>query len=53
MKGIVCFEPNEATHAEFAAALRDAHRNGVQIWAYDCIVGEGTVIADSPVEVRL
>ncbi len=53
MKGITHFEPNEVTHPEFAAALREAKNNGVEIWAYDCIVNEGAVDAHMPVEVRL
>lgn len=53
MKGIKYMTPNDATHSEFGAALREATRAGVEVLAVDCIVGEGSVIADLPVEVRL
>ncbi len=53
MKGISYFAPNRETHPQFADALSLAHKNGVQVWAYDCQVREGVVEADMPVEVRL
>lgn len=53
MKGIKYFTPNEVTHPQFAVALRHAAENGVEVWAYDCIVHEGIVDADAAVEVIL
>lgn len=53
MKGIKYFTPNRETHPQFADALIEAYRNGVEVWAYDCKVQEGIVEADAPVEVRL
>ena len=53
MKGIEYFTPNRETHPQFADALCTASENGVEVWAYDCIVSEGIVDADMPVEVRI
>ncbi|MBP3447766.1 MAG: DNA/RNA nuclease SfsA [Clostridia bacterium] len=38
MRDVKCFMPNEATHPEFAEALRTAKKEGVQIYAVDCNV---------------
>ena len=38
MKGVKYFEPNDATHKEFGAALRKAEEAGVNIIAADCRV---------------
>lgn len=51
MKGVEYFTPNSETHPQFADALAEAHKNGVEVWAYDCRVQEGVVEADAPVEV--
>ena len=40
MKGIDFFRPNDRTHAEFGEVLREAQKAGVEVLAYDCIVGE-------------
>ncbi len=53
MKGIRYFTPNRETHPQFADALIEVHKNGVEVWAYDCKVQEGIVEADAPVEVIL
>lgn len=53
MKGVEYFTPNSETHPQFADALAHAHKNGVQVWAYDCRVQEGFLEADDSVEVRL
>lgn len=39
MKDIRYFTPNDSTHREFGEALRFAHRNGVDIMAFECDVG--------------
>lgn len=51
MKGISAFSPNAATHPEFAEALTRAKKNGVHVWAYDCVVTEDTLRIDRPVQV--
>lgn len=53
MKGIKYLTPNDETHPEFGAALREAHAAGVEVMAVDCTVSEGMVEADESVEVRL
>lgn len=53
MKGIHAFSPNRSRHPEFADALVRAKKNGVHIWAYDCIVTETSMAIDSPVPVVL
>ncbi|MBR6650622.1 MAG: DNA/RNA nuclease SfsA [Clostridia bacterium] len=53
MKGVAYFTPNRETHPQFADAIVEVHKNGVDVWAYDCKVQEGIVEADMPVEVRL
>lgn len=53
MKGVRYFEPNEKTDPVFARALREAAGHGVKVLAYDCIVDECGMVADSPVDVRL
>lgn len=45
--------PNEATHPEFADALRRAKDAGVQILAYDTKVTPDSMVLNNPVEVRL
>lgn len=53
MTGIRFFSPNDETHPEFGAALRDAAQAGVDIWAYDCRVAPNSLELGLPVEVRL
>lgn len=53
MKKVHGFTPNDARHATFGDALRHAASNGVKVLAYDCIVGEDSLILDKPIEVRL
>ena len=53
MKGISLMRPNDITHAEFGAALREAKRRGVRILAYECAVTCNSLTADSPVRVEL
>lgn len=53
MKNVKCFEPNDGTHKAFGDALRKAHKAGVKVLAYDCLVTESTMVIDQPVEVRL
>ncbi|NLX70768.1 MAG: DNA/RNA nuclease SfsA [Clostridiales bacterium] len=53
MKGVRCVMPNDAMHAEFGKTLREAHKAGVHIVAYDCIVKPDEIIMDEMVEVVL
>jgi len=53
MKGVHSFRPNDATHAAFGDALRQAAAAGVRVLAYDCLVTEDTLEMDAPVPVVL
>lgn len=53
MKDIKMFTPNDVTHKAFGDALRQAHKAGVNILCYDCLVTESSIEIDKPVEVRL
>ena len=45
--------PNDATHAEFGKALREAAAAGVHVLAYDCIVTPDSMQLDQVVQVQL
>lgn len=53
MKGCHSFRPNERTHREFGAALRQAAQAGVRIMAIDCVVTPDSLRMDAPVAVCL
>ena len=53
MKGVRGFEPNDRTHPEFGAALRQAEAEGVHILAYDCLVTRDSIEINQNVQVRL
>lgn len=53
MKGVRYVAPNQATHPEFAQALRAAAAHGVRVEAVDCLVTPDTLVPDQPVEVQL
>lgn len=53
MKGCRLFCPNERTHPEFGAALREAAAAGVRVLAVDCQVEPGRLSIDQPVPVCL
>ena len=53
MKGIRQVEPNDQTHPEFGAALRNAAKAGVKIMAVDCKVTPNEIIADQILPVCL
>lgn len=53
MKGVHSFSPNAEMHPEFADALKNAHKNGVKILAFDCTVTENSVTVDKAVKVIL
>lgn len=53
MKGVKYFTPNRDTHPEFADALVEAEREGVEILAYDCEVTKDSMGIHKPVPVKL
>lgn len=53
MKGPTSFTPNAATHPEFAEALREAAREGVDLLAMDCLVTPQSMVIDQPVKICL
>lgn len=53
MQNVACFMPNEKTHPEFASALREAKKCGVQIYAYDCKISPNGMWMNAPVKVKL
>ena len=53
MKGVKEFRPNEERDKNFADALRDAAKAGVQILAYDCRVQVGQVYMENKIPVNL
>ncbi|MCH5349938.1 MAG: DNA/RNA nuclease SfsA [Oscillospiraceae bacterium] len=53
MDKVKYFTPNDATHPEFGAILREAEKRGVNILAYDCMVTPDSMELDKPVEIRL
>lgn len=52
MKGVELFTPNKATHNEFAKALQEAEKEGVEIFATDCIVSSDEIVPDKNIKVR-
>ncbi len=53
MKDVKYFAPNEKTHPEFAEVLRAAHKQGVQVLAYDCDVTGDSIAIGKEVPVVL
>ena len=53
MKGVQGFTPNDITHPAFGEALRQAHKAGVHVLAYDCLITPDTMAVDLPVRVML
>ena len=53
MKGVTHFVPNVATHPEFAEALREAKKQGVNILCYDCKVEPDELVLDQKIEVSI
>ncbi len=53
MNDVKYFEPNVATHKEFARALQKAREAGVKILAYDCNVTKTGINMEKPVKVVL
>ena len=53
MADVKYLHPNDATDPKFAAALREAAANGVEVLAMDCRVTEDSMTIQNRVEVRL
>ena len=53
MEGMTAFSPNDRTHPEFGAALRDARRAGVKVLAVECAVTPDSLVMTRPVPVLL
>jgi sugar fermentation stimulation protein A len=53
LKGVSYFSPYDDMDKNFGNALRYAYNNGVQVYAYDCIVTERSITLNEPVEIRL
>lgn len=53
MKGVHTFKPNDERHKAFGDALRHASKSGVNILAYDCIVGNDSLVTDEMVSIEL
>ena len=53
MKDVLFMEPNDRTHPAFGETLRKAAKEGVGIFARDCLVKPDELTIDQEVEVRL
>ena len=53
MSGMTAFSPNDRTHPEFGAALREAARAGVRVLAVECAAAPDSLTITGPVPVRL
>ena len=53
MKGVDRFSPNDLTHKAFGDALRRAALQGVEIYAYDCVIEPDSINIDLPIKIDL
>ncbi len=53
MQGIEYFTPNRKTHREFAEALENAEKKGVNIVCVDCLVKENELKINNFVQIKL
>lgn len=53
IKNVKTFSPNDETDPKFGEALREASKNGVDIFAYNCIVEEEGITLYNKMEVIL
>ena len=53
MENVRCFRPNERTHPEFGAALREAAESGVKVFARSCRVTPDSLTLAEEVPVEL
>lgn len=52
-KNAKSLSPNDKTHPAFGKALREAHKRGVKLLAYDCIVEEDFVEINNKINIIL
>lgn len=53
MRDVRYFEPNRATHPEFAQALAEASAAGVGLHCIDCLVTEDSITPGQPVAIHI
>ena len=53
MSGMTAFSPNDRTHPEFGAALREAAQAGVKVLAVECAAAPGSLTMTKPIPVKL
>lgn len=53
MAGMTAFSPNDRTHPEFGAALRDAAAAGVRVLAVECAAAPDSLVITGSVPVKL
>ena len=53
MEGMDHVEPNDVTHPEFGAALRQAAGTGVEVLALECTVRPGELAVGRRIPVKL
>ena len=53
MAGMTAFSPNDVTHPEFGAALREARRAGVRVLAVECSLTPDSLVMTGPIPVEL
>lgn len=53
MAGMTAFSPNDRTHPEFGAALREAAQAGVKVLAVECAAAPGSLTMTKPIPVKL
>lgn len=53
MQDVKYFEPNSETHPEFANELKNANKNGVEIFVYDSIVTINEIKLNKSVKIKM
>ncbi len=53
MEDVKYFEPNYETHPEFASELKNAYKNGVEIYAFDSIVTPYEITMNDKVQIKM
>ena len=53
LHGVKYFEPNYETHPEFAKELKNAYKNGVEVFVYDSVVTPEEIIMNNRVETKM
>lgn len=53
MDNVLYFEPNRATHPEFADTLKEVRENGVNVLAYQCSVTPESITIKNQIPIKL